>query len=260
MKPYESLFDINKSIINIACVLLRLKRFPNTISNSKTLKKNIELKKLKKTKNCFVLGLGPSLKDADLTDVQEDIIVVNTFYKFDRDRKIHPKYYCIIDTAFYIGSNEDKNMLIDAYRAYPDTIFILNGKYKLEAEKLIGKRNNVYYVIGWKGTLNKKSNLNFTKNLPLATNVVCRAIELAIFLNYSSIYLLGCDFNSFANEKEAHCYKEENDTKLISRSFELFCYSFSADEHYQLNRIAKEKGIKIYNLTPGSLLDAYTKK
>lgn len=252
---YLVLYKLNRILIDLGCVFLKIVRSRMILKDCRWLKRNKLLKNEKKTETCYVIGLGPSLREIDISNIREDIIVVNKFYEYDKLKKIKPRFYCLFDQGIYL---DDNDILKRAYESYPETIFLLNGKYRKEAEKIIGRKSNVYYIYGWEGVLKGNEKIDLCKNMPLATNVICRAIEVAVYLCYKEVRLLGCDFNSFAFENESHCY-EEDSKKTMSKAFELFCYSFSAEEHIQLAKIAKAMDIDIINMTKGSLIDAYKK-
>jgi hypothetical protein len=97
----------------------------------------------------------------------------------------------------------------------------------------------------------------------IAQNVIPCSILIAMYMGFKDIYLLGCDYNSFLNEPGTHAYDDteelifNNDYNL---AFYLKFYSITTNFHYLIAKLSKSKGIRIINLTPGSLLDAYPKK
>jgi hypothetical protein len=92
------------------------------------------------------------------------------------------------------------------------------------------------------------------------------AIQLAAYMGFNKIYLLGCDHDYLADFKRVtdhHFYKEEDgtsDKEILSafsteRWFEEY-YTRWRDyrlmKTYLLNR-----GVTVYNATPGSYLDIF---
>lgn len=253
MDKFGLLLTFNINVLNalsLSISALRKLRY-----STASIKRNNEMAKYKKNDTLYVLGLGPSLKKVDIAKLDGDIICSNRFYKFQGAQNCIPQFYCLMDDEYFAGKAIDD--FLAAYKLYPNTQFLLNGKYKCEIESLIGKQNNIFYIYGWSGLIRTNSTLDFTKNLPLALNVVCRMIEAGIYMNYRSIVLLGCDFNSFAMLKDKHCYNDNEDNVQWRLSYELFCYAFAAKEHEILEIIAQNKGIDILNATEGSLIDAY---
>lgn len=254
MSKYESIFNLNKTLINAGSLLLTVIRAPLYFKERESRKGNLKIKSIAKSKKCYILGLGPSLKQVDFSKIDGDSIAVNHFYKFAKDINFHPTFYCMIDDAFFNNKIEGFR---NAYNNYPNTTFLLNGKYKSLIEEEYGYLKNAYYSYMWKGYFNRNADIDYTKLTNIMGNVVCEAIALAIYAGYKEIILLGCDFNSFASQKSVHAYEEEDSERKISLGFELFCYSFVADTHYEIEGYAIQHGIKIKNATPGSLIDAY---
>lgn len=253
MSKFDFLFKVNVKMLNISSVLISVKRKMGY--STKILKRNEDLITCKKSDTLYVIGLGPSLRNVDLSKIDGDVICSNRFYKFEGAAQLIPQFYCLMDNDFFTGNAV--NDFLKAYEKYPETKFILNGKYKKEIEGLLGNRENIFYTYGWGKMVDENSSLDFTKNLPLALNVVCRMIETGIYMGYKKIVLLGCDFNSFATSKNKHCYDDKEDGVHWKLSYELFCYSFAAKEHEMLELIARKRNIEILNATEGSLIDAY---
>lgn len=256
MGKFHTLFKLNTLIMDVAGMALSAKRFPYLMKKKAYMNKNAQLKTLRKNDTCYVLGLGPSLKDVDLSKIDGDVFTVNGFYNFKGARDISPSFYFITDTFAY--TNPDNTLIADAMDMFPDTVFVLNGLYQDAAAAKIGDRKNRhFYSFAWSGYFDPRKEIDFTKNLPIMGNIVNHVIMAAMYMGYKRIVLLGCDFNSFASRKQSHCYEEKDDARVLSLSYELFCYSFCADEHDLLARYAKAHGIEIVNATNGSLIDAY---
>ncbi len=256
MGKYDLLFDVDKKLLSAGSFLLSVKRAPLLVKDASVLKKNRDISRYKNSDTCYVIGLGPSLKNVDLKKIKGDTLVTNRFVRFEGAQDITPTFYCLPDNAFYQG--EHSSVLSEATLAFPNTVFLLNGKYRLNAERLISRDTTAFYTYAWKGFFNPNREIKLDKNLPIMGNVACYAIMIALGLGYKHIILLGCDFNSFANRKPVHCYIDAKDQKEFSMSFELFCYSFVADTHRLLNEYAKKHDCEIINATDGSLIDAYT--
>ena len=259
MDKYELLFQFNKSIFRAYGRLLSLKRYNTTRKMKPILTKNIELISKKRSNKCFVIGLGPSLKNIDLSKLDGDLIVTNRFFRVAGSQNVKPTLYVLCDNAFF--EKEHKDDLEKAFKTYPESAFLLNGLYADNVKKRYPHNKNLYYLLSWKGFINgDKDVIDCTRVLPMSTNVVCTALFAAIYMGYETIELLGCDFNSFASSKQVHVYEDTNNKRLWSMSNELFQYSFTADLHNQINIYANKHNCKIYNSTAGSLIDAYEKK
>ena len=255
MSKYDLLFRFNKFLINLTGKTFLFFRLPKYFQLKRLLTKNRELKSLRNSETCFICGLGPSLKKIDLNQIDGDLIVVNRFHLFDELSLAKPTYYCMVDSYFYQG--EGLEILTQALKRYPKSAFILNGNLYQRVKHLAKQNPNLYFSCMWNGIFTNRSKLDFMKVIPAFGNIIGVAIATAIYAGYKKIILLGTDFNSFANQRKIHCYDEENEARHLSMSFELFCYSFVADNHYELQKYAQRNGIQITNATEGSLLDAY---
>jgi len=257
---YYDLFKFNKKIIDIGSSLLSMKRLPQYFRMKEIRENNINIKTLRNSERCYICGLGPSLRDVDFSTIDGDIIAVNRFYKFveENDLNIIPTFYCLIDDAFY--KEEAIEDAMKAFKKFKGSSFVLNGKYINNIRPYTKNVKNDFYVFMWGKQVQEETVLDFTKLVPVANNVMNTAILLAMYAGYKEIYLLGADFNSFASPRRNHCYKDEIESREFSLGFELFCYSFVAEDHRQINLYAKRNGIKIFNATEESLIDAYEKK
>lgn len=257
MGKYDTMFGLNKFIINFTGKLLSISRILYSYNIRNHLKRNTELLSRRKTDRCFICGLGPSLQEIDLTKITEDIIVVNRFRLFDSKRLINPTYFCMVDEEFFKGHSTD--YLKSTVAEDVDSAFVLNAKFFKQTKDILKKTENCYFVSMWSGILKAEKVIDFTKNLPALGNVMVVAIVLALYVGYREIILLGADFNSFASTSRKHCYSEDDNMSILSLSSELFTYSFVADNHYELRKYAEKHGVRIINATKGSLLDAYEK-
>ena len=101
---------------------------------------------------------------------------------------------------------------------------------------------------------------DITKNMKFTSNVVSTTILIAIFMGFKEIYLLGCDYNSFAYREEVHSYEEVAEEEIIWENklgMLLKFFTLITEVHYKIAKLAHKKGVKIINLSENSLLDAY---
>lgn len=255
MDKYRALFNMNINMIDFIGKLFMTKRAFFLFKNRKFLRKNKELLEKKSHDVCYILGNGPSLKNIDFSNLHGDTIVTNMFHKSENLFDFDPKFYLMIDEQFYIG--EIKKEIQKVSKKFPNTTLLLNGLYKDYVDELLPKEKDRYYLYAWNGAMRRKKVIDCSKVLPAINNVVNIAICIALYMNYSEIILLGCDFSSFASMKKVHFYKEEEDTRNMTLAYELFNYSLVAEAHLELDLYAKDRGIKILNATKGSLIDAY---
>jgi hypothetical protein len=92
-------------------------------------------------------------------------------------------------------------------------------------------------------------------------NVVSYSILAAIYMGFKKINLLGCDYNAFCTAGVGHAYddKSELSGSTYNLGFYLKYYHLTTEFHYLIAQLAKERGVEVVNMTPGSLLDAYVR-
>ena len=254
---FKGLFRLNTKFINaggyikylLNCVLHR-----NLIS---VVKKNSSLCNYRNSDTCYICALGPSLKTVDLSRLQGDTIVVNRFFKLGKDNpEFVPTFYLMIDALF--AKAENLNDFQEALRQYSNrgTVYLLHSRLESIVQKM-SHTGKYFYLSCFKGMFNHTREFRIDRVMPAFGNVACTAIACAMALGYKKIILLGCDFNSFASRSNVHCYSENKQERLHKMSYELFCYSFNADMHDELQAYALKHDIKIINSSKGSLIDAY---
>jgi len=254
-------FDIKDkldSIIYSAYNLLSDFFFLFNFRSKKILNKNIEFSGVHKDKICFIAGTGPSLNDLSQEEIslinKEIVFGVNSLYKSEIGSSLKPKYYALMDNVYWgIWSHTFKDVL-DVYKEHPPT-FITDIRAKSLVDQSSINPDHIY-LFPKKYPINKISK-DITGNIHALMNVVSFSILTAIFMGCKKIYLLGCDYNSFCNQGYGHCYEDRSDVTSYDLAFFLRYYWLTTEFHYLLGRLAREAGVEIINLTPGSLLDAY---
>lgn len=231
-------------------------RLPYLLKSQAVINRNEKIIGIKKKDKCYILGLGPSLINVDPNKLNDgDVVVVNNFFSYKAAEAYKPNLYVMMDNHYY-SSDFQENDRIKAFEKFPNTTFILNGKYYSDSLD----NSNVFWLFSWKGYSAINPKMNLSKVMPAFDNVLCTAISIAICMKYKEIVLLGCDFNSFATPKIQHCYCNEGEKRDMTLSFEMFVYSFVAEQHRLLNISALKNDIRIVNATKGSLLDAYPRE
>ena len=250
--------SVYKYIDKIVYVLLS---FFNVLSNSyvifdvklrKILKRNGRLKTGKE--RCFIIGNGPSLKDVDLHLLEsEDTFVTNWFYKHNTD--FSSKFYLAVDTAFFSGEGFD--YVKDVYKKYPEMKFVL--KYEAyKKEPSFWEMERTFFIFPKLFQYANYIRFDCEKNMTACINVLLQCIQVALYMGYKKIYLLGCDFNQYAQLRPNHFYDSDLD-RTSSMGEDARWSSMAHFHHYALQKVAKKLGVEIINLTESSLIDAYPK-
>jgi hypothetical protein len=247
---------------------------------------NRELKDSKIGKECYLIASGPSLSNANLDEVVNgDIITMSSSFLNPIVDKISP----VIHVEAPLHAPFDQDDLYSEYMRQLDNVFSgsdtrilfgvgsMNNSYfeKIE-ERRLGEKNINYtygfvnYVssLGYDGLMKDHDCYWDISKSPFSPSTVSHsALQIAMYMGYSNIYLLGFDANRVLEVvNKQHLYFHEplsaqlaandnlNNVKMSnyfnSTAKTFSCYDGIAD-------YANKKGINIINLTPNSWLDMF---
>lgn len=229
-------------------------------------KLNQKFKDRHRGKRCFILGTGPSLGDlpksffSSLSD--ETIFAVNSLYKADFASCIYPDYYVLVDTKYLGVSSGEYSNICQKFLANPP-VLITDYRAKNKVKGLDGFSDVLW--LHQKHYPVNSMRVDISRNSSITMNVIGTAIQSAIYMGFSEIYLLGCDYNAFCNFGYGHCYDDTEETKKLKQphynlGFYLKYYWLTTEFHYLLRKCADSNGVNIVNLTERSLLDAYERR
>lgn len=218
--------------------------------------RNLALQKFKNKnfgERCFIVATGPSLRIEDLdvlNKYNEQTIGVNRIYlAFDKtcwkpDYYIASDQYCISESESQIKSISVPNKFIsDTFSQFwksdmPENIYRYHCHWLYTKKKLPAFSEQIEY------------------GMYACATVTYEAIQLAVYLGFEKIYLLGVDFSfsedykSCENHFSNDYYNENSKTGIFAR--EEMLQSYRAAKKY-----ADEHGIKIYNATRGGKLEVF---
>lgn len=230
----------------------------------KELRRNKELKDLHKRQRCFIVLNGPSLNNYDLSKINNEFsICTNYFYQTEYYNQIKPKYYCVSDSSFFNVKNdlEQKEHVEKMLKSSEDCKFIFNIKF-LENFELTDRIYLTYSkhmptIFGIRYELDSISS-NFI-------SVSMYAMNIALYLGFSEIYLLGYDFEPglFSHfYKDSNVEKEDKKRQKMETKKEDVCgkywqYASAQYQNYYMNNFANKKGAKIYNCNRQSNVKAF---
>lgn len=223
-----------------------------------------EIAKLKDkylNEECYVVGNGPSLTICDLEMLQDKYCFAANFIctLFDRT-KWRPTFYVSIDKDTYklLG---DRLQDIEAQKLF----------YDISAKKYIKKRKNenIYYMylntnfVDIPGeNLHPYISEDISQGISDGKTVTFIAIQLAIYMGFKRIYLLGVDHNYARkvdnNGKVTFDPNQKNYAEGIKDSGLGIQYIDATTEAYrQAKRYCETSDVKIYNATRGGCLEVF---
>lgn len=247
-------------------------------------KKTSKLNRDQPSRDLLIMGNGPSLKDLIDKPLEffnpYDLFSVNFFANSPAFQRLKPRYYLLCDPHFFLAET-DPNVcrLWEVLRGvdWGVKLFVPTNRVKLARAKSGDKVEvcgfNPVGIEGPGGFVRKMFDLR--AGMPRPRNVLIPSIMVGIWLGYQRIYIAGADhswmktlrvsednevisvqphfYDDNAQEKErvASVYKDVKLHEIV----ESFAIAFRS--YYPIADYASRRGVEIYNVTPGSFIDAF---
>ena len=210
-----------------------------------------------KTGRCFLLGNGPSLTIEDLELLYRnnvDTFAANRIYSLFGKTKWRPTYYFCQDNKVM---SQIYNDLLYAVEESQYSFFSINN-FNHSNELLQNKKSFFYFIRHL-----KDNDIGYSDDVSHGVfegmTVIYSMAQIAIYMGYKEIYLLGVDHNfkpaiGVSNDKENHFegVKQIDDSKLYPPNYILMNKAFS-----KLRDYCDTHGIIIKNATRGGLLEIF---
>lgn len=203
---------------------------------------------------CFIVGTGPSLTVEDVKKLKGTISIgVNTLYKIFEETGWKSDYYCVIDPFTFGNIRND----LSRYDEIP--LFYAENRILDKAVNGIPFELNCsdFYK------LKDLDAFEFTKFLPDldkyiydGASVVYAALQIAVYMGFKEIYLLGVDCNYELSREKLHnsklSYSKDYNYNWTKQTGLAMIEGFKIAKKY-----ADEHDIKIFNATRGGMLEVF---
>lgn len=231
-------------------------------------------------KPLIILGNGPSLNDTMAQSPQSlhdnPLLAVNFFANTQQFRELKPEYYVLADPYFF-DNPDDANvaklmanlaavdwhmtLFLPVYRPFPNLTVELFPMTAVEGPS-------------WLEAAAYSARLA----MPRPRNVLIPSIMIGIWLGFQQIYIVGADHSwpssVSVNERnqvvsiQPHFYREDSrETDRIRTVYMhlplhqlLESWRIAFHSYHQIRRWADRIGVSIFNATPGSFIDAFTRR
>lgn len=219
------------------------------------------LKDVHKGERCFIVANGPSLRAEDLDRLQaagEITFAMNRIYKIFPETSWRPTYYVCEDINIFHESQPEINALPAKLKFIPVNHKWYNG---------VDIRDAVYFYANY--NREKDFPLSFSpaidKQMDSMGTVTFTCIDIAAYMGFSEIYLIGVDHNYQVT------INEDGNTVVDENAKDYFCNDYDSDiknvvvHDMRQNTIAYRKakqycdehGIHVYNATRGGKLEVF---
>lgn len=256
------------------------------LSSLKVAKQTKKCEQLKTTKSCCVLGNGPSLKD-DLEHGRvrlegNDVMCVNMFCWDPSFLVVKPRFYFLLDGVYFNPPEQHKERvenLINSLNNVDWEMYLMISSGTVSGSKLLRSIKNEYIKVIRINSTSVSGLTGFRHwiyrhrlGMPHCQTVVNFAICAAINMHYENIYLYGVDHtwtrdlyvdeNNVVYDGVRHVY--DKNLSHVKKNFN-FAAALSHFEkmflaHYMLEDYSKSVGVKIWNCSSDTFLDAYERK
>lgn len=245
--------------------------FLKILSLRSFLRKNINLKDLHKGEECFILMNGPSLLNHDLTRLKDkQVFCVNHFWSSDLFTVVKPNYYLASDTSFFAKENLTEDNYIEKIvrMTQKDNAKCIFPHRFIEATDRKSVPENVYLTYSKHKPTSSKIRSDLSSLSSVFSTVSLYAINAAIGMGFSKIYLLGYDLPPWkgglmphAHENTDHEKKTEarlvGDEDTFTQTSLHWMYYQAQLENYYMASHARKIGVDIFNCSEESFVRAF---
>ena len=221
------------------------------------LKRNLaSYKNLHKGERCFIIGNGPSLRAEDLTKIKNEVCFASNFIGkiFDKT-EWRPTYFAVMDPGYI------KNYLDEFLQYEKKEMFVAVYADSFNSAKRYFSNEKITFCHLTHGIKGIPKFSNDAYNLMYGGHSVTYCLlQLAVYMGFKEIYLLGVDNNYSTNmsfkkvigqgSKNDHFYS--NGDKQTRANVGGMTNAFIAAKDF-----ADKNNIKIYNATRGGKLEVF---
>lgn len=234
----------------------------NHVYLNSNIKKLASYKDKHKGERVFLIGTGPSLKAEDLEMIRNEYSIgCNMVYKIYSQTSWRPTYHCVTDRNYGIRLSEELSRKITVPFFVPKSTYVRMKQHP---------QNSI-----WISDIYEQDTYEVTGDMlsycRVQGTVMGFMIELAIFMGFEEIYLLGVDCTS-SFQKKGHFVKDyvpenlnkENEQRLraddnltkeqaAARSIDRSISAYKTIQEF----VMQTGKAKVYNATRGGALEVF---
>lgn len=215
-----------------------------------------EMQSSRRSKRCFIVGNGPSLKVSDLDRLaDEDCFAANHIYKLFDQTRWRPKYYVLQDRYTVMDrpleSIEAQYLFLGSYFLRCNHFEVPENAYVFYDRRDLGRGNR---YLSFSDDVRRYISVNYT--------VTYSMMQIAASLGYREVYLLGLDHTYSVetddkgvviqrNNVMNHAYEDVN--KEIVANVRGMERAYESAKHYSDSR----DNFRIANATRGGRLEVF---
>lgn len=199
-------------------------------------------------KRCFIVATGPSLRAKDLDTLKAHNIItfsVNTIFRAFNQTLWRPTYYITDDYRAIRGNSQLIESIPEIASFVGDTCELFWARK--HSEKVIKFHKHYEYF----GDRLPKFTEDFARKSYTGLTVTYTCIQLAVYMGFTEIFLLGADCNYIKGSQSNYFFQSEK-KDFFDHQIDKTVLAYRAAKQY-----ADANGIKIYNATRGGMLEVF---
>ena len=227
--------------------------------NHEILSKTASLKNRHLNDSCFIIGTGPSLKIDDLKAIEATGSITfapNRIYEICESSGWKPTYYICQDHKI-ISEFADRIADIDSELSFFPVEYI--NRFQGDKFRFFVLKEREFYPS------DAKFSFDIAKCINQGYTVTYAAIQLAIFMGFKKIYLIGIDHNYSvfrdSNGRPIRRHTTESDYSEGMTQYQnhqnLPRIEESTIAYETAEKMSHKAGVKIFNATRGGKLEAF---
>lgn len=217
-------------------------------------------------KRCFIIGNGPSLNNHDLSLIENEYTFgVNSFYYKTRETGFRPFFYVVEDSSVM---KENISEIRDYYAPFKFFPTIYKRIHPKQPNTFFFQMNRGFYEKSSPNYAVPRFSTDATKELYCGQSVTYINLQLAFFMGFTEVYLIGMDFSYTIPDS----HKRTGDVLLSDTDDENHFHKdyFGKGKtwkdpklervgmNYRMAKVAYESvGRNIYNATVGGSLEIF---
>ena len=240
------------------------------------LQNNAVYKNIHKGERCFILCSGPSINELDLKKLKDEKCISCSRHHQHPDYAIYaPQYHCVPQVTTQHNINEDLALQLfeetDQYIGKA-TLFAHTDDYAFIQNKGLFSGRTVRFVHAHLDVDEGDVCIpDLAKPILSIGSVPIMALQIALYMGFSNIVLLGVEHDSFITSRYEYFYKNnimvgKDDSvnadatinrQTCSRAKEFSALSSLWKQYECLQSCALMQGVSIVNATPNTALDVF---
>lgn len=230
-------------------LFFNLRKIFRKIFKSKEYRKLRKLQNIHKNERCFIIATGPSMKMSDLKKLNKEVTFgMNSLCRAFDETGWETTYFAIQDKSVY------KKMYEDLGKLTTTKLFVSDDNSDVSQIKceLFRYPLNIYNH----KTVSKKFIYKYSDSIcdeiSAGFSITYSIIQIATYMGFKEIYLLGCDCNYVDDKNKRH---------FIETGHYDPTYRTIGDKMIEAYKVAKKNAdannVKIYNSTRGGKLEVF---